>query len=625
MCGIAGIVSPFPLGPGQVAAVHRMQGNMMHRGPDGEGEHLATNAHIAIRRLSIIDLSGGWQPLYNEDRSLAVVANGEIYNFVELRADLESRGHVFRTGSDCETILHLYEELGADCVRKLRGMFAFALWDEKQGRLLLARDRMGEKPLYLAEQGGDLIFASELKALLSSGMLPLDLDPVGLNLFFHYNFVPEPGVPLKGIRKLPAAHTLLWERTKSAYRLSRYWRVDEAPEVDTAKALDPAAVVLDMLRETMRLVVRSDVPVGVALSGGIDSSAVAALASKVYSSLQAVAVGYRDCPDCDERAAARAFARSLGIPLHEAEIDLHELIEFFPEMVWWTDDLIADVAGYGYYAVMRKAREMGIPVMLQGHGGDEIFWGYGWVKDSVERAQAAQALVAGRLAAPVPSFDVTPNYLAAVQEMPKLWSRRFRKELRQILANAPFTVELPWERPDLLLTRLIIEIYLLGNGINQGDRLGMASAVELRLPLVDYRLVETVVGLRKVRPDHALPPKARLKDALSNILPKELLVRPKRGFAPPVDKWIRALRKSYGEELRNGLLVDWEIFDPERGGDLLDDRYVVWRGSPIFYKALVLEYWLRAMSEAQRKAAAEARAFAAGERGAEIRWGAANG
>lgn len=613
MCGIAGIVSPSPLSPAQAAAVRRMQGRMLHRGPDGGGEHLAAHAHLAMRRLSIIDLTGGWQPLYNEDRSLALVANGEIYNFVELRAELESRGHVFRTGSDCETILHLYEEAGADCVRRLRGMFAFALWDEARGRLLLGRDRMGEKPLYLAEQGGGLVFASEIKALLCSGLVPLDLDSAGLNLFFHYNFVPEPGAPLKGVRKLPAGHTLVWERAGGRQSLARYWRMDQVEPADAAMAADPAGTVRDMLRETMRLLVRSDVPVGVALSGGIDSSAVAALASEVCDSLQAVSVGYRGCPDCDERTDARAFADRLGIPFHEAEIDLPELLEFFPEMVWWTDDLIADVAGYGYYTVMRKARDMGIPVMLQGHGGDELFWGYGWVRDSVERAHAAQAGLDGRSAAPAPFFEVTPNYRAAAQDMPGLWSRRFRQELRDAPpADAPFTEALPWARPDLLITRLISEIYMLGNGINMGDRLGMASAVELRLPLVDYRLVETVMGLRKARPDHTLPLKARLKEALAGIVPAEILSRPKRGFAPPVDAWMRALRERYGAELRDGLLVARGVLDPARAGDLLDDRYVAWRGSPIFFKALVLEHWLRAMAAAQEAAVAEARAFAAG-------------
>ncbi len=221
---------------------------------------------------------------------------------------------MFRTGSDCETILHLYEESGAECVRRLRGMFAFALWDEARGRLLLGRDRMGEKPLYFAEQEGGLVFASELKALLGSGLVPLELDPVGVNLFFHYNFVPEPGLPLQGIRKLPAAHTLVWERERGVCRLARYWSMEEAVEADPAQAADPAAAILDMLCETMRLVVRSDVPVGVALSGGVDSSAVAALAAPVCPELQAVGVGYLGCPGCDERDEARALARSLGIP-----------------------------------------------------------------------------------------------------------------------------------------------------------------------------------------------------------------------------------------------------------------------------------------------------------------------
>ena len=613
MCGIAGIASANLLTPPDRAAVRRMQHRMMHRGPDGGGEYTASHVHLAMRRLSIIDLSGGWQPLYNEDRNISVVANGEIYNHIELRAALQSRGHVFRTGSDCEVIAHLYEEHGTDCVAYLRGMFAFAVWDERQGRLLLGRDRMGEKPLYYYESEDRILFASELKALLSSGLTPLELDPAGINHFFHFNFVPEPGLPLKEIRKLPAAHVLSWERHHPSSRVQRYWRMDSVPTPDAYTMANPEAAIRDMLRETMRLVVRSDVPVGVALSSGVDSSAIAALATEVCPSVQAVGVGYRGCPDCDERAAARIFAHHLGIPFHEAEIDLPELLEFFPKMVWWTDDLIADVAGYGYFALMQKAREMGIPVMLQGHGGDELFWGYGWVRDSVARVQAAlDAMPEDKIARgdknPIPFFEITPNFRAAATDMPRLWGQAFAEALRSASpADAPFTDPLPWTRPDLLITRLISEIYLLGNGINMGDRLGMASAVELRLPLVDHRLVELVMGLRLASPDHHLPLKTRLRKALAGVVPEAILSRPKQGFAPPVDTWMRALRDRHGGVLPDGQLTRRGVLDRNGAINLLDDRYLAWRGSPLFFKALVLEHWLDAMDSTWRSAVAVAR------------------
>lgn len=607
MCGICGIFSARPLDEPQRQAVRRMQAGLQHRGPDGGGEFGCEHLHMAMRRLSIIDLAGGWQPLYNEDKSLALVANGEIYNYLELQAELKARGHCLRTGSDCETILHLYEERGPDCVQALRGMFAFALWDAPRRRLLLARDRMGEKPLYLARRPEGLVFASELKGLLASGRVPFELDPASVNAFFHYNFVPEPGTPLAGVVKLPAGHTLLLELDGSngvAETLERYWRLDQAPALELPDGAGLEAVgehLRGVLRETMRLVVRADVPVGVALSGGIDSSAIAALAAEnCGDALQAVGVGYQGCPACDERSQARVLAKSLGLRFHEVEIAPEEYIRMFPELVWWTDDLIADVAGFGYFAVMRKARDKGIPVMLQGHGGDELFWGYPWVKDCVARALAAEpgalALHGAGAGAAIPFFDVTPGFQAARNDLPGFWAEGFAQALAVAPpVESPFTLPLPWTRPDISITRLISEVYMLGNGISMGDRLGMASGVEMRLPLVDHRLVETVVGLRKASPDHELPGKARLKAALQGILPQEILDRPKQGFAPPVEDWMRALRGAYGESLEDGLLTSLGVFAPGQAPRLLEDGFLRWRGSPLFYKALVLEHWCRAM------------------------------
>jgi asparagine synthase (glutamine-hydrolysing) len=282
-------------------------------------------------------------------------------------------------------------------------------------------------------------------------------------------------------------------------------------------------------------------------------------------------------------------------------------------MVWWTDDLIADVAGYGYYAVMRKAREMGIPVMLQGHGGDEMFWGYPWVQESVARACAARAGLAGRPRAPLPSFEVLPNFRAAAQDMPGLWGRRFREELREAAADAPLLVDLPWERPDVLRPAWSATCICSATASTRATGWAWPRPWSSG-SLVDYRLVETVTACARRGPTTNCPPRPGIKEALVGILPGELLGRPKRGFTPPVDVWMRALRDHYGADLRDGLLVERGVFDPGREAELLDDRYVAWRGSPLFYKTLVLERWLRAMSAAQQEAAAQARAFAAGER-----------
>ena len=596
MCGICGMVSVHPLNPTQRDAVRRMNHGMVHRGPDGQGEHAHPRAHLAMRRLSIIDLQGGWQPLYNEDRSLVLVANGEIYNHVELRALLEDRGHAMRTGSDCETILHAYEEFGLDAVDHLRGMFAFALLDTRRQRLMLCRDRLGEKPLYMHRRGEALLFASELKALLRGGLVPFKLDPVGISLYYHYNFTPEPRTVVQGVHKLPAGHLLLFDLETGAQTLREYWNIADAPPLE-----EPAVpAVRRCLEEVMQVVVRADVPVSVALSGGVDSSAVAAMAAGPCAAagnpLQAIGIGYPNCPDCDERAMARELAGSLGIVFHEVEISSEELVSFFPQLVVLNDDPVADIAAFSYYCLMRKARELGIPVMLQGHGGDELFWGYPWVAACVEESRAREAQACGSHA-PLTLFDKTPGFREAQAVLPGLLTSRTREALPPECALAPQLAAMPWNRPDVLITDLICKIYLAGNGLTQGDRLGMASSVEVRLPFVDHRLAEIVVGLRKTRPDHLQPAKHLLKEALAGVLPRAIMQRPKRGFSPPSDQWVRALRDTWGASILEGWLVQAGILEPRALPPLLHDDALVWRGAPMVYKTMILEHWCRGMAQ----------------------------
>ncbi|MGI0029890.1 MAG: asparagine synthase (glutamine-hydrolyzing), partial [Nitrososphaera sp.] len=288
--------------PDQIELVARLNQLLQHRGPDGAGEFHNGHVVMAMRRLSIIDLNTGWQPLYNEDRSLVLVANGEVYNFIELRQQLENRGHRFNTRSDCETILHLYEEHGDRCVDHLRGMFAFALWDISQRRLLLARDRMGEKPLYLACTDGRIVFASELKALVRAGIIPFELDPHAVHLYYHYGYVPEPIAALRGVRKLLAAHILSIDIDSWLIDERCYWRMEDAPPIDD----DPATVIHEELDQIGELIIRSDVPVGVAMSAGMDASTIAAVAAMKYSgTMHAFTVGYSGRPLQDERQEAK--------------------------------------------------------------------------------------------------------------------------------------------------------------------------------------------------------------------------------------------------------------------------------------------------------------------------------
>ncbi|MEJ7848046.1 MAG: asparagine synthase (glutamine-hydrolyzing) [Pyrinomonadaceae bacterium] len=637
MCGISGIISRDRLSPELKAAVSRMSAAQIHRGPDGEGEFCAENVVLASRRLSIIDPEGGSQPLYNEDKSLALIINGEIYNYVELRDRLKASGHKFSTEADGEVILHLYENNPSDFIDHLRGMFAFALWDENRRRLIVARDRMGEKPLYLFESDGLLLFASELKSLLRSGLVPFELDPRAVDLYFHYQYVPEPLTAVKGVRKLDAARMLIVDTAEWKIEEKTYWNMEDAPPIEG----NPGDLIREKLEEVSELIVRSDMPVGVALSGGLDSSVVAAFAARRQPDLCAFSVGYSGRPESDERADAEALARHLNIPFFDVELDTQSIVNFFPELNYWRDDPVADISGFGYYAVMKLAREHGVPVMLQGQGGDELFWGYPHLREALTQTRKKAALlrdpisqtVLQSISAGFPKdssinnmsawvrglggvrsawravnqqrkfpdrmvfYDRSPDFLAASNHVQSFYSSSFSEQIDTNDAYSLFSLPGGWEDVETTLTALICATYLRGNGIVQGDRLGMASSVEMRLPLVDYKFVETVIGLRKTRSDTVLSPKQWLREAVQGVLPDWVLKRPKRGFAPPTREWHDAIFAAYGNSLIDGYLVQSGVLTRESGVLLAQGEFSAEATTPLSFKALVLEQWCRQMLE----------------------------
>jgi len=636
MCGIAGIIVKQSIEPVHERSLERMLQSMVHRGPDGKGAFRDRSIAIGMRRLSIIDLKGGWQPLFNENKNLAVIANGEIYNYLELTKALEERGHVFSSHSDCETILHLYEEYGEQCVHHLRGMFAFALYDKLNRKVIIARDRMGEKPLYFFRSNTEFIFSSELKSILSTDLVPFDLDPVSINNYFHYQYVPEPKTPLRDVQKLPAGNLLAIDLDRWRFDMKRYWHFEDAAPVQG----DPAALIAEELDTISKLIIRSDVPVGVALSGGLDSSAIAALAVKKYPGvMHAFSVGYPGRAANDERNDAKLLADHLRMPMHEIELTTDDCVSLFEEMNYMRDDPIADISGYGYYAVSKEARRFGVPVLLQGQGGDELFWGYAWVVDAIkmtEKSIHGSAMYHNlrehlkqfpgirldnirtqikwiRSLLPVfnkirtnvrigPSryrpilFELTPDFQIACATLNQYFTPGFREKLNATSASDVYTFTSQWPFTDIRMTRLICDTYLLENGIAQGDRLSMANSVELRLPFVDYKLVELVIGLRKAhqdRPDYKDFPKPWLRAALKGILPEWVLNRPKQGFAPPVLEWHTKIFEKYGHYLINGNLVGSGILSEEAGRILSTGPFPPGAVTPISFKALVLETWYR--------------------------------
>lgn len=633
MCGIAGFVGAAA--PSEIESTDRIINSLVHRGPDGFGTYRDDFVVLANSRLSIIDLEGGWQPLYNEDESLVLIANAEIYNYLELQEELRARGHRLRTASDCETILHLYEEMGPDCVLKLRGMFAFALWDKRQKRLMLARDRFGEKPLYLHETVRGLRFSSELRALVASGKVDTALDPGAIHSYFCFGFVPDPATPLKAVRKLPAGHRLIVDAAPFRVREERYWSL---LDVTPRRSNDPIEETRAALDDTARLTIRSDVPVGVALSGGVDSTAVAAFSQHHYGGkMSAITLGYPGKPDSDERAQARETASHLGLNLVDIEISTERATAIFPKVARLKDDPIADFAGINFYEIMRVAHGQGIRVMLDGVGGDELFWGYYWLAGAAREIERKRLMLASgqrpslhsmlefknlsnygpgligfrgwfkdfgglRSAwenwralgdAPrehVPSYDLSPGFRSA-------WRRSLSFLSEDTVGDGLkpfnwFNVAEPWPPTGLLLTEQICSIYMREVGLVQTDRLGMANSVETRTPLVDHKFAETILGLRLEEGNWASG-KSWLRKAASTLVPPSIANRRKVGFTPPYREWHEGIVRAYGDILVNGELVGLGILKKPFAERLAEQGRPIISSLHPAHLALTLEFWLQ--------------------------------
>ena len=565
MCGIAGAAARHADDELLKRRVFTMTEALRHRGPDSAGFLDAPHLSLGVRRLAIIDVEHGDQPLFSEDRQIAAIANCEIYNHVELREQLIRRGHTFATHSDAEVIVHLYEEHGTAFVEQLRGMFAIALWDAQRRRLMLARDRMGEKPLYLLETPEALYFASEMKSLLVCGEASRELDPVSVHQFLHYSFVPEPRTAIRGVRKLPAATWMTLDLDSWKVEERRYWNMEDAPPIES----DPVVAVREKLEEIAEIVVRSDVPVGIALSGGLDSTTIAALVAK-KGIARCISVGYPGRPENDESGYAEETARELGLPFTRVELPASDVASTFEQLVARQDDPIADIAGAAYAAVAWAAHETGTKVLLQGQGGDELFWGYPWVAEAARKTKRKERLV---------FYELTPQYQAA--------ERLFRGD-----AASAFARSFDRARPDVTITALICETYLRCNGLAQADRLSMSYSVEPRNPLVDHRLVETVIGLRKHASDAGLPPKSWLREAARDLVPAAVLARPKRGFRPPGKEWRAEVFERHGKKLVDGRLAESGLLDRK----LLRKFASPWRHQMVLaFPMLVLELWWRSL------------------------------
>jgi asparagine synthase (glutamine-hydrolysing) len=568
MCGIAGIIETDR--PVDREALRNMACALRHRGPDdeefyvAEGQGSGASVGLGFRRLAIIDLGGGRQPMCNEDGSLWLVCNGELYNYQELRRELEAKGHKFRTHCDVETLLHLYEERGVDCVTAVNGMFAAAIWDAKAQTLFLARDRLGKKPLYYRTTPKQLLFGSEVKALLQHPACPRELDHRSLSKYLAYEYVPSPHCIFKGINKLPAGHSLTWKCGET--RIRRYWDL-RFPEPIRRPEAQIAEELCERLKEAVRLRLISDVPLGVFLSGGIDSSSVVAMMAELRpaSQIKTFAIGFEE-QSFDESRYARRVAEFFGTEHHQDILQSRVLLEMLPEVAAFLDEPFADASVIPTYLLSRFTRRR-VTVALGGDGGDELFAGYPtFPAHRVARFYRVPKAIHNRLVLPLAGLlpVSTENFSldfkvkrflrgagarAAIRD--QIWLGAFTPAEQESLLEgmsgeidhyediAQVERDCPGRDPVQRLVYQYCKLYLAEDILVKVDRASMACSLEARAPFLDYTFVEFANSIPSHLKLKGLRPKYILKRAMHGKLPPEILARGKKGFGIPIAKWFR--------------------------------------------------------------------------------------
>ena len=574
MCGIAGVVAFDPEERIDSTRVVRMRDSMEHRGPDGAGLWVEGPVGLGHRRLAIVDVGGGHQPMANEDDSVWVVFNGEIYNHNDLRPALIERGHVYRTRCDTETILHAYDEWGDDGLARLEGMFAFALWDRRARRLILGRDRLGIKPLYIAETDQELLFASEVKALVAGGVRPV-LNTAALPEYLAHRYVTGDATSFDAVRRVPPGHLMTWSAGQKL--TSRcYWRLSARqtrPDLPMTEAAETVGVGLNAAVERHLM---SDVPLGVFLSGGLDSSALAAIASRmVEGQLSTFSVGF-DEPEGNELPYARQVAQAIRSRHRDVVVSGDEFFEALPHLIWHQDEPMAFSSGVPLYFVSQLARS-DVKVVLTGEGADELFLGYNRYRVTYwnERlglpyrrlpAAARAAVSAGLGRLPRAFRRYTDRTFLAVGAGTRAYFENFAvfqsaqssallsPAIRERADPFGFSERCYGEASGDLLDRLgatDLRTYL-GELLMKQDRMSMAASIESRVPFLDDRLVATVTGMPASVKLRGWQTKAVLREAVANLIPKAILQRRKMGFPVPLARWFRGRHRAVVDEFVAG-------------------------------------------------------------------------
>ena len=606
MCGIVGIINSDRGKPAEEVNARAMAAAIIHRGPDDEGFYVRNNVALGMRRLSIIDLATGHQPISNEDGTVWVVFNGEIYNYPELRRMLIEKGHTLRTHSDTEVIVHLYEDYGDDLLQHLNGMFAFALWDEKRERLLIARDRMGEKPLYFTQlPDKTFIFGSELKAVVAHPGVGRRVNHLALRKYLQYEFVPSPHTMIEGVHKLPPAHRLIFENGN--LRTDRYWKLSYEGERISISDDEAAEELTRRLRESVSMRLISDVPLGVLLSGGIDSSTVAALACETARDrVKTFSIAFEE-KSFDESSYARLVAKHLGTQHFEKRFTEKEMLDIVPEIPRLLDEPLGDASLIPTFLVSQFTREH-VTVALGGDGGDELLAGYptyvahrlaGYYRSipGIIRERLIEPVVA-RLPVSTDnlSFDFKAKRFVQGAALPlgarhTVWMGSYDSEhQRALLApeiinqcpdDAVFDEISPYDKltgsgiadPVELMMTLDAGHYLSECVLFKVDRASMAASLETRAPFLDHTLVEFLSRIPLNQKLRGLNGKFILKRAMRNKLPPSVIKRPKKGFGMPVAKWVKGdLRQLVRDTLSPRRLKDRGLFNPEYVIKMLDEH-----------------------------------------------------
>ena len=585
MCGIVGFITPKANDIPDYGMLRRMRESLSHRGPDDKGEYIrpiddgGPFVFLGHRRLSIIDLGGGHQPLSNEDGTVWVVFNGEIYNFRELREELEARGHAFQTHSDTEVIAHSYEEYGEECFRRFNGMFGIGIWDERRGRLLLARDRLGKKPLYYCLMNETFIFASELKAILIYANFSRKVNPLSLMKYLFYEFIPSPHTIFDEARKLPSGSYLIWH--KGRMEVKEYWSPFRLERMGENISESEAELrMMELLKRSVKSRLISDVPLGVFLSGGIDSSAITALAQQeVPGKLKTFSIGFED-PSFDESRYASQVSQFLGTEHYEQQMTPADLLHIVPNLPDILDEPMADASILPTYLLSKFTREH-VTVALGGDGGDELFAGYPTYlahKFAIQYERFLRNLhpLIAFLANLLPvsddniSFDFkVKKFLSGIRYPDSIrnsvWLGSFSfpdienvvspeikiqfNPIRLVEEISSHEKGFPLKDRTTLLQYLDLKLYLQESILVKVDRASMACSLEIRAPFLDYELVEFVMGLPSELKLRGFTSKYVLKKAMKNFLPKEVIHRKKKGFGVPIAKWVKGPLRELFEEL----------------------------------------------------------------------------